>query len=325
MSAAQRQPPEPLAIFLWYTIPGSAEEPLDVTREQMKGWLEEAGIDPAIMTVEVYPVNVFRSSTTGMVDQYEIGDTPVKLIVREAGRSDTQVTRHVIRQWVDGAGVPRESKVADLQFIRPRRTAAGRVHGSEELRTSIDKRLSGVDKESVAAFVKRCVVRYEVNLDLLPPHAMRAMIRNFLVGLGGVAVADSGGGAYLIAPEHRRQLAALRDIVRRSGQGCRLHFIPVVDEPELREMVLESVEADVTARAYSLMAELTDWTSKNPEAIPTVQRWSAWRSSCGLLTDHLMDHSARYHASFDQATAALERLAMMIDDWGLRVASRGRG
>jgi len=314
---------QPLSLFVWYTISsGAGEEPLPITREELKDLLVKADIDPQFLPDTSRAIDAFRSATTAATDEYDSDGTPMRLVVRETRQTPTHVMRQVFRQWTNAeSGEIEEQRVADLQFFRPRRTAAGRVHGTERLRILVDQRMSGLDRARVDALVKRIQAAYKTNRDRLSSHAVRAVARTYLYRLGAVAVADSGGGAYLLPPEHRAEAQALQAVIRQCGPGCRLRVIPLPDEPDLREMVVESIDVDIETRALVLVRDVGEWVAGHPEVAPTTARWTGWRAECRIMQDLLLDYSDRYDATFPRAGAALDTLMEMTDELGLLVAA----
>src|SRR5512140_2190467 len=137
------------------------------------------------------------------------------------------------------------------------------------------------------------------------------MARNYLTRLGAVAVADSAGGAYLLSPVHREAAEALQAIVRQCGPGCRLRLIPILDEPDLREMVIESIDVDIEARALVLVREVANWVTEHPKESPTTAKWTSWRAECRIMQDWLVDYMERYDAMFARAATALDTLLAM--------------
>lgn len=312
-----------LSLFVLYTIgSGSSDDPLEVTREQMKGWLADAGIDPAYLPAHGRSVDAFRSATSTAADSYDYLGTSVRLVVRETAATKDVVTRRVFQTWIED-GAPQERLVATLQFFRPHRTAEGRIHGSERMRWRVDQRLSGFHKGRVSEFVARLKKTYELRRELLSPHAVRAVVRTYLTDCGAVAMSEAGGGAYLVDPLHADQVKALQAIVMRCGPRCRMRVIPILDEPDLREMVLESADADIAARASAVFKEVSDWMASHPGLAPATTRWTSWMGECRVLQDRLVDYMERFEdAQFPTASQRVGQLADLTAELGLLVTAR---
>jgi hypothetical protein len=315
----------PISLFVWYRISsGGSSDALPITRDRMKQLLIEAGIDPEFLPATARGVDAFRSATTSATDEYDRRGTMVRLVVRETRQTPEHVMRTVFRQWTDDDGYLCEERTADLQFFRPHRTSAGRVPGSQRLRCVVDQRLRGVDRTRTQRLIDRIIQAYELNMQLLSPHAVRSVVRDHLIRLGAVAVAESGGGAYLLPPELRAEAEALQSILRQCGPGCRMRLIPIPDEPDLREMVIESIDTDIEGRAQALVRDIASWVEEHPKEAPTTARWTSWRGEGRILQDWLVDYSDRYDTTFAGAGAALDTLVEMTDQIGLKVAADRR-
>ncbi len=307
--------------LICYTISsGASEEPLAVTRDQLRKLLVEAGIDTAYLPPEGRAINAFRTATSPVTDTYQRGDITVTLSIREVTGDDV-VTRHVYATWRDHEGATKERRMANLQFFRPRRTAAGRVPGTERLRVLVDQRLKGIDRERTEALVARVKELYQINRDHLNAHALRAVVRAYLSNLGAVAVAGSTGGWYLVPPEKLTAVAAIRSVVRRCGDNCRMRVIPLPDDPDMRAMIVESVDADVAGRAAVIVREMGELLHGDPRAVPSTARWSAWRADCQILQDLLVAYGDRYASSFPAAAATLDQAVEMSTQLGRRLAA----
>ena len=314
----------PLSLLVWYTISSGSDGPLPIARDQLKQMLTDAGMDGVNLPASARTVDSFRSATTNASDEYDSGKRRVRLVVRETGQSVNYVMRRVFKQWTDDDGDIQEQRVADLQFFRPERRSAGRVQGSERLRCLVDQRLRGIDRARVTALVQRIETHFEANRDLMSTAAVRAVVRGYLDRIGAVQMAESGGGAYLVSPAQRAEVESLKQLVLACGQNCRFRIIPLPDEPDLRTMVIESIDTDLAARAEAVARDINDWMGEHPKGSPTTPRWLSWRSELSLMQDWLVAYADLYDNVFPTAAAALERLLKLTETVGLRVAAARR-
>lgn len=290
---------EPLGLILWYTVTGG--ETLDTTRNELKQWLTDAGMDPALVPGTSRSIDAFRAATTGATDTYQLGERVITLEVREIRQTPEHVMRHVVR-LDKGPGGASQTKVAEMQFFRPVRVSAGRLHGTERIRTVVDRRLRGLDKERVTALVQRCEQAYEAALSRMSPQQVRSVVRNYLTSIGAVPVVDFGGGAYLLMPEQGPRAASLADVVAKCGPECRVRVIPLIDQPELRSLIVESIDTEMADRAGALLREVVEQTRVTPA------RRATWRAGMHQLQEWLIQYGDRYDAAFPRAAGAIEQL-----------------
>ncbi len=322
-----------LGLFVWYAINGDTLGPLDVDRSTLLGWMQEAGVDESFLPAPARGIDAFRCATSTATDEYEIPDpgggrgTWVRLVIRETDSGESFVMRRVYRIATEPDGEPVERRVANLQFFRPRRKMTGRVPGSERLQTLVDQRLRGLDRQRVTALVKRCVVAYETHRRKILGSTLRTHIRNHLLGLSAVATANNThGGTYLLPPDRLDEVQRVQSVIRSCGPGCRLRILPVPPDPDLREMVVTSVDTDIQGRAMSLRHEVLMWVDRNGRAAPTAHRLAGWEADYRFLQQvalewmELLDEDA-----FGQAADGLEQAMAVIEQVGRRRSSRTVG
>lgn len=314
-----------LSLFVWYTITsGDRDEPLEIGREELRDALSDAGIDPDFLPPQGRSIDAFRSATSGVVDDYDHHGTPVQLVIRQTASDVLSVTRTVYLTW-EKEGKAMQRKVATLHFLRPRRNSAGRIQGTERLKTQIDMRLEGMHRERVTDFVHRVVTSYELKQRRLSAHAVRAVVRDFLLNCGAVSVQGVSGGAYLLAERYQAEAYALRDVVRRCGQQCRLRVMRLPDEPDMYEMALESIDGDIENRAEGLAREIHEWVEGNPLKAPTARQWGVWMAACRALQDLLLGYMDAYQgATFERAGAALDKVVTLSEEMGSLITATAR-
>ena len=298
-----------LGAVTWYTITSGTDAPLSITRDDVARWFTELGIDPSYLPPTIKGVDAFRSATTTAGDTYVDQGVCYTLIVRETrSGADTYVLRQVFQCWSDDDG-PRERRVADLQFFRPHRIGAGRIHGTERLMTMTHQGLTGVHKERVAAVVARCVASYKVATRQLSAHAMRGVVRAYFAGLGAIAV-QAGVGTYFVLPDRLAGLAAIQEVVARCGPRCRLVVLPVVDDEQRRALVFASVEAEVDRRCQETLGEIGQWVGHGPSAAKV----ASWRADFSAVLGVVLEFCEVVGApGFERAHASLEELRVAVE------------
>lgn len=319
-------PSEFLGVLCMYSITsGVADEPLPITREELEAAFTELKLEPGFLPAPVRGVEAFRAATSNLSDSWTSNGLKYKVSVRETDRTDDYVTRQMLASWTDADGIPQERRVADLQFFRPRRVTAGRIRGTEKLKTMLHRGLDDLDRERLDALVKKARSQYDMYVHRLTPHAMRLLVRQYLQFLGGVSLRAGAGGAYFLPLDQLEQVRVLRELVRRFGPQCRLMYTPMVDDPEQRDMIRDSVELDVEARVQSQLHDIEDWRRRNPGKTPGVTIVRSWTDEHDLLADLLVDYGDLLNVAFGRAADQLEDLKGAIDRMNGQLASGLRG
>lgn len=300
-----------LGTLVWYNIGG--EEPLPVTRGELARWFEELSLDEAFLPAQPRGVEAFRAATTGLSDEWVSGGIRYRASVRETTSNSEFVLRQLWASWTDENGETQSRRVADLQFFRPRRTADGRQHGTEVLKTMLHRGLEDLDRARLQAIVDRCERAYKAFATRQSTQAIRFTVRRYLIDrLSAVSMRAGGGGTYFVPPEHHETVRALAQLVRRCGPQCRMLFTPVVNEPEQRDMIRESVEQDVEARVDSLLRTLDEWRTKNAGKHPSVELLGNWGGEQVNLADLMVTYGDLLDATFERAPDRLEELGAAI-------------
>lgn len=312
-----------LGLLAWYNI-GPTDEPLPVARDGLAAWFEELGLDSGFLPPPVRAVEAFRTATSQLTDEWVSDGIRYRLVVREAERTEDYVKRQLWATWSTVEG-PQERRVADLQFFRPRRVTAGRIRGTEKLKTMMHQGLQDLDRERLRAVVDRCRRQYEAYVHQLSPRTLREIVRNYLLHLGAISLRAGGGGVFFVPLDQRDQVGALRQLLSRCGPQCRLMFSPMVDDPEQREMLRDSVELDIETRVQAVLRDIADWTNKNPGKRPSTLMWRSWHGEYEVLSDVLVRFGDLLDATFADAADRLEDLGEAIKDTGGLVAAGARG
>lgn len=265
-----------LGNIVWYMVSsGEADAPLPVTRADLEKTFAELDLSVDFLPPPPKGVDAFRTASGMIDDTYTAGTEQVKLSAQEVRKSDTSVTRHVIRTGTDvHTGKVRANKVAELLFTRPKRRNVGRDHGTETIEVYPHRDLDGVDRAMVGAALDQFEHRYELFRQRLTPAAVRYMIRNYLIWLDAVPI--PAGQNWFLPNERTKEVEALRELTQRLGPHCAFDIIPLLDTPELRAMLLGNVECALAGQVVAVRKTIVDWVAANGEPIP-VMRYNAWR------------------------------------------------
>lgn len=299
-----------LGSVLWFAIDGS-DDALPVSGEELTAWFAELGFDPVFLPRATLTIDAFRSASSALSARYFIGRREVTLAVRQTASNGGQVTRQVERTEVDDTGKVHTTRVAQLQFFRPRRVAGGRVRGSETIATMIHRGLAGRDREEVTALVDRFKSRYEAFRRQTSVPAIRVMLRHMLARHDGVLLRSAGGGYFL--PAHRDDdVLRLRELMHRIGERIRVHVMRVPDDPEQLELVTEGIQDDVADRCDILIGEIEDWLQANPDRAVPVTKFRQWRNEARFVMDR-MSRYADLYGPLPRAAAVIEDVATLME------------
>lgn len=262
----------------WYQVSsGGVDAPLDITLTQLKAWFEELELNSAFLPLPPKGIDVFRTACAAIPLSYETGLERVKLSVQESSRSSGQVTRHIIRSGTEiKSGKVTSSRVAELLFLRPRRTNAGRVHGSESVQTMIHPGLSAIDYRQVQQAIAAFEERYLQLRDYITPADARSILRGYLVYLDAIPIPSAN--IWFLPPDRLPEVRRLQDLTGRLGPRCAFHVAPLTDSDEQRKMLIDAIEQELEDQCRILLGLIHRWMEDNPDRHMPVLRFAAFRT-----------------------------------------------
>lgn len=297
----------------WYTIVTPEGAPtLDVTIETLEEWFGELGLDKGFLPKAFRAGDAFRSATTDRVAEYTSDDgLRYRLLIVEHASKPELITRHVMRQGlVHGSAT---TLAATITYYRPRRNNAGRIRGTDDVKTRLHANYRGVDRTQVNEFIAACLEAYDAKRHDMTPHKIRTVLRNYLADIGAVPIRP-GLGIYFIPPDAHQTATALRDFVAKCGDGCRMRLVPLVDDPDMQEMVREAVDLEVDELAQQTLQSIAEWRDDNSGRLPTPLLLAAWRDKSQRLQDLVLSYGELHDWAFPQAADGLEELRSVTDD-----------
>jgi Family of unknown function (DUF6744) len=229
------------------------------TRERLGGWFEELDLDPVFLPPEIRPVDAFEKVTGDVKHTYPLDDPAAHqdgqgrrkrdegeprvatLLVRHVRRNGDVVVRHLVREVRDAEQerLDYEVKVGECVFRRD--TTSGALPGAGQLHTAAD--FAGVPDEreqrEIRAVLDQVAADFRHHCRYLTGDRLRATVRNYVEALNAIKVRPTGG-VYFVHEQYRGTLVKLRELVKRFGAGSGLYLVPLPDEAELREMVVQA-------------------------------------------------------------------------------------
>jgi hypothetical protein len=274
--------------ILWFSIAGTIERadgkrttvPVRVTHDQLETWFDELDLDKDFLPPRIKKVDAFRKASSQAVAEYpgpKDGQT-TKLRVEEIDYNPEFVLRHILRDVHDKrTQTSTSAHVATLKFMRGGRTSAGVNASSQHYKHSIntnlielglDQKPTGqryplpeADRKMIKQVIEEFDERYTDLAANLHSDAVRAVIRNYLASLNAIGVKPSGG-VYFVHTSRQPTVDALQELVRRVGQGCTFHQLPLLDTLDQRQMLTEAFQTEVQDEVDKLLKEIAGANEK---------------------------------------------------------------
>lgn len=316
-------PPEYfVGALVWYSISGRVERkgnlksrvPVRATTDQLHEWyddlnFEALGLDRRHLPPRINRINAFRKASSSVRCDYGIDDDrTAKLRVEEIDFNDEFVLRHVMRDVTDHRGqVQVSAHVGTLKFFRGGRDANGRRIGGESLKTKVKTLIQEIgydgqetgrkwhlvdnDRDQVTKFIAEIDQRYADASANLDSNAIRAVVRNYVTSLNAIPCSPSGS-LYFVHTSRQDALNALQQFVRRIGQGCQFIQVPLLDQPDSRDMLTEAYQSEVEEQCYSLLTDIREF-NENVKAKGLRITPRRFQSLKGRL-DEIMSRSEEY-------------------------------
>lgn len=268
-----------IGAILWYSITQfvastkATAVPVRVTRDQLELWFDELGLNADFLPPVIKKVDAFRKASSEIGAEYSVGVTGMvaKLRVVEIDYNPEFVLRHILRDVTDKmARTTTTAHVATLKFFRGSRSSAGKRSG-ETYKTTVMNTLVelGLDQQPTGhTYALEVQDRFEVDKVLatlnqrytdlsanLQSDAIRAMVRIYLTSLNAIGVKPSGG-VYFVHLSRQKTVDALEKLVRKIGQGCSFHQLPLLDTLDQREMLTEAFQTEVQDEVNLLLKRI---------------------------------------------------------------------
>lgn len=282
------EPDKFIGSILWFSITGNVERedgkkttvPVRVTHDQLDQWFDDLDLDKTYLPPRIKKVDAFRKASSEAKSEYpgpkEHQSTTLRVV--EIDYNAEFVLRHVLRDVHDKrAQTTTTAHVATLKFMRGGRTSQGVRSSAQHYKTSINSNLielgldqrptgskyplSDQDKGMVEELIADFDTRYTDLSANLHSDAVRAVIRNYLTDLNAIGVKPSGG-VYFVHTSRQRTVDALQQLVKRVGQGCSFHQLPLLDTLDQREMLTEAFQTEVQDEVDKLLKEIAGSNEK---------------------------------------------------------------
>lgn len=338
--------------ILWFSITGTVDRtngrravlPVRVTHDQLAAWFSDLDLDERFLPPRIKKIDAFRTATSSIKGtSYDLATEGqcAEFMVTEIDANPEFVLRHVIREVRDKrAGQSTYAHIATLKFFRGARSSAGKRHSMEHYKATVNHTLVEVgldgkktgktypldaeDKFRVESLIDKINLDYTDLSANLHAQAIRAVIRNYLVHLNAIAVKPSGG-VYFVHNSRQKTIDSLQELVKRIGQGCSFHMIPLPDTTEQREMLTEAFEAEVEDDCRLLLAEIAEANDKSKarsNKIPA-KKYADLSARYRDVQERSEEYTRVLGLAQERAAAALEIALDSVMDLATRIDTKG--
>lgn len=279
-----------LGSIIWFSISDA-----DVELEQARKDLEALGLSTATLRKRLRPIDAFKkaSNTLAKNNIRSANGLESNIMVRPVGQDAESSHRHVILERVQ-TGVGKRRKLAYdglVEMVYSRGTRKGdEVEGDGiEITRREPAGLDLTDEERawLDDKVPQIQAEFEHWKTHLDSHAVRTFVRDYINGLSGTLVKESGS-VYFVRQAHAETIRALSAWVKSIGSD--FHFMPLVDLVEQREMILDAFEQETIKEAKRLSAELSKILS-DPNRTVTEETFNAYSIKAAELVAKAQEYS----------------------------------
>jgi len=240
------------------------------------------------------------------------GRQPAKaatLMIRPVRHDAGQIVRHVVREV-------RNEKASSLTYNTRLATATfhqastGNTEGAGTLQIGPNNaaiaRLPEAEQETVREMLDSLNDAFHHRCKYLDSDKLRSVLRRYVEHLGGIKVRPTGG-VYFVHRRHTETLGALRDLVKRFGQGSHFIRVPLPDQDEMREMIV----AAFTNRAKDDLDQLARDIAAAQRSGKT-EKATALHERFRALEATTEEHSELLSSSLDDTRAALNLVKLQL-------------
>jgi hypothetical protein len=300
-----------------------------VTPDQLERWFIELGLDRAFLPRPIRPVGAFEKVTgpTGVRLAYPLDDIPASgrrrrtstdgtareaiLMVRHVRRDAAQIVRHLVREVRDeqASRLSYDSRLAEIVFRRDGSTAAAPGAGSLQVIPdhAAIRALAEGEQLKVSTVLDQIHDRYRLHCKFLTGDRLRVIVRTYIEGLNAIRVRPTGG-VYFVHRAHAGSLTQLRELVSRMGAGSNLARVPLPDQLEMRQMVINALTTKTKEDLQQLARDIAA-AQADPTAGANVQ---ALYRRFQELQAATADHSRLLSNSLVDTTAALQLVNVQL-------------
>ncbi|MEU9887982.1 DUF6744 family protein [Sphaerisporangium sp. NPDC051011] len=300
-----------------------------VTRPDLERWFLQLGLDGKFLPAPIREDDAFQRVTgpSGVRSKYKLTSDPsgkptpgekvteVTLMIRHVSQDNLRFVRHLVREVRDeGASrLSYDTRMAEVVFWRDP-TESGRP-GCGVLQVHPDhsaiNALSEGEQVKVRDTLNAIEETFRQQCQFYSSDRLRSVVRAYVESLNALRVRASGG-VYFVHRAHAAPLKALRGLVKMFGAGSNLTRIPLLDQEEEREMVIEAFTTKTTEELQQLSADIAKARAEgySERKVRTLyDRFQALQASTAehskLLSTSLGDTEAAFELASKQVISLL--------------------
>lgn len=231
------------------------------------------------------------------------------ILVREVGKDEDRIWRHVVVEEVDGSN-------RRLDYFQPYEVVFDRSKGRITQR-SIGKKHAGGQR-----VIDEIKATFELDRGRLNAYSIREMVRYIVTRKLRATTVRPSGGVYFVAAEHTETLAALDQFVNGLPLGTQLDVIPLIDDERQRAMVRRAFEEESVGEVDKLIMEMSELGASSRI---TPGKWTDIKDRYDLLRTKVREYSdvlgealeltaARLEVASEQINTLLDKAAGVSDD-----------
>jgi hypothetical protein len=303
-----------------------------VKRDDLERWFLELGLDSAFLPPPIRPVDAFEKVTgpSGVRATYPLdGAAPASgrgrrrrptdgktreatLMVRHVRRDNTHIVRHLVREVRDEqqTRLSYDARLGECVFHRDTSDTAS-APGAGSIQVTPDhaaiNTLPDDERVKVYSLLQEIRDAYNRNRVFLTGDRLRTLIRSYIEHLGAIRVRPTGG-VYFVHHTHHGTLAKLRQLVAAMGAGSHLVRIPIPNQDEMREMIVNAfttkAKDDLDKLARDIATAQTEGFS-HASVQGLFKRFQALQAATA-------EHSELLSTSLDDTDAALQLVKLQF-------------
>jgi hypothetical protein len=292
-----------------------------VTPWDLELWFEELGLNKDLLPARLRADGAFEVATSNTKTSYPLpsrtpagepagrrrsAERTATLMIRPVRRDDDAIVCHLVREVRDSGRtrLAYTDQVAVITFARDRRPGAAPGAGTLNVTHHMDS-IPQREHETVLLLLGTLREQFERNCRFLTGDKIRGMLRAYIESLMAIRVRPTGG-VYFVHSQQAPVLESLRVLIGRFGAGSSLYRVPLPDQDEMREMVIEAWRSEQRAALQKLSVEIAEVQAAvkgGTVRAATVQRlYEKFRQ----LQEQAGEHGRQLGADLDEMGAAMD-------------------
>lgn len=221
-----------LGNLVWFSV-----SDIEILREDLVRMASIAGLEEKYIPAPIRSADAFRRATSevgGIISSSD--DCTEVIMVREVLSAEDRIVRHLIKEIRDKKNVCLSyEQIGEIEFDRQ----------YEQMKTV------SVTPESIAVLEKAKIL-FERSRDYFVSDHLRRLMKNVLGACKAVGVRPAGA-IYFTPMAYESTIKALHALVKTlPGNAVEMHYLPVVDAQEQRNMIEEKLRSHVMSQVSQL-------------------------------------------------------------------------